>query len=153
MESFRRRISGIYALTSPPPPQVIIQSDTTSTGTTESDISTDEHGNAIDMTQQSATPSQKYWMPDSVSTKCYDCEAKFTTFRRRHHCRVCGQIFCSKCCGNYIPGESIGCQGNMMISKFPFIELIKINYIKPQIQVGANFLILCRKRSRLQVLR
>ena len=150
MESFRRRISGIYALTSPPPPQVIIQSDTTSTGTTESDISTDEHGNAIDMTQQSATPSQKYWMPDSVSTKCYDCEAKFTTFRRRHHCRVCGQIFCSKCCGNYIPGESIGCQGNMMISKFPFIELIKINYI---IQVGANFLILCRKRSRLQVLR
>ena len=150
MESFRRRISGIYALTSPPPPQVIIQSDTTSTGTTESDISTDEHGNAIDMTQQSATPSQKYWMPDSVSTKCYDCEAKFTTFRRRHHCRVCGQIFCSKCCGNYIPGESIGCQGNMMISQFPFIELIKIFYI---IQVGANFLILCRKRSRLQVLR
>ena len=128
MESFRRRISGIYALTSPPPPQVIIQSDTTSTGTTESDISTDEHGNAIDMTQQSATPSQKYWMPDSVSTKCYDCEAKFTTFRRRHHCRVCGQIFCSKCCGNYIPGESIGCQGNVMIPQFQFIEWIEINY-------------------------
>ena len=125
MESFRRRISGIYALTSPTPPQVIIQSDTTSTGTAESDISTDEHGNAIDMTQQSAAPSQKYWMPDSVSTKCYDCEAKFTTFRRRHHCRVCGQIFCSKCCGSYIPGESIGCQGKMMISQAQFIELIR----------------------------
>jgi anaerobic ribonucleoside-triphosphate reductase len=38
-----------------------------------------------------------FWMPDSVSKECYECGDKFTTFRRRHHCRVCGQIFCSKC--------------------------------------------------------
>ena len=56
-------------------------------------------------------PDRKYWMPDAVATTCYDCEAKFTTFRRRHHCRVCGQIFCSKCCNSYIPGENVGCQG------------------------------------------
>ncbi|RZC37228.1 DEP and/or FYVE domain containing protein, partial [Asbolus verrucosus] len=30
---------------------------------------------------------KQYWMPDSVSKKCYECCEKFTTFRRRHHCR------------------------------------------------------------------
>jgi hypothetical protein len=31
-------------------------------------------------------------MPDDRSVECYDCTAKFTSFRRRHHCRVCGQV-------------------------------------------------------------
>ncbi|RXM34146.1 1-phosphatidylinositol 3-phosphate 5-kinase [Acipenser ruthenus] len=36
---------------------------------------------------------KQYWMPDSQCKECYDCNEKFTTFRRRHHCRLCGQIF------------------------------------------------------------
>lgn len=50
-------------------------------------------------------------MPDSVSKECYRCSEKFTTFRRRHHCRVCGQIFCSQCCNEHIPGKIFGCTG------------------------------------------
>ena len=37
------------------------------------------------------------WMRDSNTKTCLNCEAQFTTFRRRHHCRYCGLIFCSKC--------------------------------------------------------
>ncbi|KAG8233388.1 hypothetical protein J437_LFUL013168, partial [Ladona fulva] len=55
------------------------------------------------------TEFKQYWMPDSVSKECYECGEKFTTFRRRHHCRVCGQIFCSRCCNQEIPGKIIGC--------------------------------------------
>ncbi|ESP03188.1 hypothetical protein LOTGIDRAFT_137758, partial [Lottia gigantea] len=51
------------------------------------------------------------WMPDSSCRECYDCGDKFTTFRRRHHCRVCGQIFCSKCCNQELPGKAIGYKG------------------------------------------
>lgn len=54
---------------------------------------------------------KQYWLPDSVSRECYECEEKFTTFRRRHHCRVCGQIFCSRCCNSMIPGKVIGYTG------------------------------------------
>ena len=49
--------------------------------------------------------SRRYWMPDSLSLECAMCTSKFTSFRRRHHCRVCGQVFCSKCCSSYIPGK------------------------------------------------
>lgn len=39
---------------------------------------------------------REHWMPDSKVTECYECGLPFNTLRRRHHCRVCGQIFCSK---------------------------------------------------------
>lgn len=50
-------------------------------------------------------------MPDSQCKECYDCNEKFTTFRRRHHCRLCGQIFCSRCCSQEIPGKFMGYTG------------------------------------------
>ncbi|CAF0753950.1 unnamed protein product [Adineta ricciae] len=40
----------------------------------------------------------KHWMPDSAGKECYDCQEKFTHFRRRHHCRICGLLFCNRCC-------------------------------------------------------
>lgn len=54
---------------------------------------------------------KQYWMPDSQCKECYDCSEKFTTFRRRHHCRLCGQIFCSRCCNQEIPGKFMGYTG------------------------------------------
>ncbi|XP_075225146.1 1-phosphatidylinositol 3-phosphate 5-kinase fab1 isoform X2 [Lycorma delicatula] len=59
------------------------------------------------------TDMKQYWMPDNVSKECFDCGEKFTTFRRRHHCRVCGQIFCSRCCNQEIPGKIMGCTGDL----------------------------------------
>ncbi|CAH8614921.1 unnamed protein product [Heterobilharzia americana] len=28
---------------------------------------------------------------------CHRCKSAFTTFRRKHHCRNCGQVFCGEC--------------------------------------------------------
>lgn len=41
--------------------------------------------------------SRDFWMKDENATTCFGCGRPFTTFRRKHHCRVCGQIFCSNC--------------------------------------------------------
>jgi hypothetical protein len=35
---------------------------------------------------------KEYWMRDEISKECYECKLPFTTFRRRHHCRVCGTL-------------------------------------------------------------
>ncbi|XP_053573036.1 lateral signaling target protein 2 homolog [Bombina bombina] len=46
--------------------------------------------------QENVSPE---WVPDSRSNQCMSCCAPFTLLRRRHHCRSCGKIFCSRCSG------------------------------------------------------
>lgn len=41
------------------------------------------------------------WIPDSHTGSCTSCNQVFRPFSRgRHHCRLCGNIFCSMCCGH-----------------------------------------------------
>ena len=40
----------------------------------------------------------KKWVDDSRTTQCYECTNPFGLFRRRHHCRFCGRIYCGNCC-------------------------------------------------------
>ncbi|XP_041995455.1 1-phosphatidylinositol-3-phosphate 5-kinase FAB1B-like [Salvia splendens] len=49
--------------------------------------------------------SRDFWMPDESCRVCYECDTQFTLFNRRHHCRLCGRIFCSRCTLNSIPTE------------------------------------------------
>merc|ERR1712130_942873 len=37
------------------------------------------------------------WVPDESIMNCTDCQIEFTFLNRRHHCRLCGQIFCDAC--------------------------------------------------------
>lgn len=39
-----------------------------------------------------------FWVPDEQAPTCMLCGVKFTVIKRRHHCRACGKVFCSKCC-------------------------------------------------------
>jgi len=41
--------------------------------------------------------AQLKWMLDTDTRKCLDCGFPFDSVIRRHHCRVCGAIFCSSC--------------------------------------------------------
>ncbi|KJE88632.1 hypothetical protein, variant 2 [Capsaspora owczarzaki ATCC 30864] len=43
------------------------------------------------------------WVPDDEATQCMACKLKFTTIRRRHHCRKCGGIFCGNCSAKKFP--------------------------------------------------
>ena len=35
--------------------------------------------------------SRDYWMDDESCKDCYKCKGVFTTWRRKHHCRICGR--------------------------------------------------------------
>eukprot|EP01103_Thecamoeba_quadrilineata_P011901 TRINITY_DN2951_c0_g1_i2.p1 TRINITY_DN2951_c0_g1~~TRINITY_DN2951_c0_g1_i2.p1 ORF type:complete len:1587 (+),score=332.98 TRINITY_DN2951_c0_g1_i2:205-4761(+) len=62
-------------------------------------------------------------MPDQHCTMCYDCEKEFTTLRRRHHCRVCGLIFCYQCSKNDIPGYSFGYSGHIRVCNYCYSKV------------------------------
>ncbi|KAL2917301.1 Mitochondrial distribution and morphology protein 12 [Polyrhizophydium stewartii] len=61
---------------------------------------------------------KEYWMRDEKVKECYDCKQPFTTFRRKHHCRVCGQIFCRKCAASIVPGARFGQKGEIRVCNF-----------------------------------
>lgn len=43
------------------------------------------------------TEADPEWVADKEAPTCKRCDAKFTLFTRRHHCRLCGECICSKC--------------------------------------------------------
>lgn len=42
------------------------------------------------------------WKPDSSAPVCDSCDVTFTVYRRRHHCRCCGGVFCNSCSNTYV---------------------------------------------------
>ena len=48
------------------------------------------------------------WVPDADGKECFRCKQHFTTTRRRHHCRQCGNVFDSACCSVFRPLPRFG---------------------------------------------
>ncbi|KAK0465502.1 uncharacterized protein EV420DRAFT_1744569, partial [Desarmillaria tabescens] len=71
--------------------------------------------------------SRDYWMDDENCKECYDCKSIFTTWRRKHHCRICGQIFCSRCASNIIKGSRFGHDGMVRVCNLCLEKLAKVD--------------------------
>eukprot|EP00754_Rhynchopus_humris_P007844 Rhum_TRINITY_DN13593_c0_g1::Rhum_TRINITY_DN13593_c0_g1_i1::g.60768::m.60768/K00921/PIKFYVE, FAB1; 1-phosphatidylinositol-3-phosphate 5-kinase len=54
------------------------------------------------------TSMKDWWVADKMAKQCYECRQSFGILTRKHHCRVCGQIFCHKCSDNFLPGHRVG---------------------------------------------
>ncbi len=42
------------------------------------------------------------WVDDELVNNCHICNKEFSVYYRKHHCRVCGRIFCYECSSNFI---------------------------------------------------
>ena len=40
---------------------------------------------------------QEQWVPDTSVSQCEKCAKRFSQYRRKHHCRNCGHVFCWEC--------------------------------------------------------
>ncbi|XP_036724112.1 FYVE and coiled-coil domain-containing protein 1 isoform X2 [Balaenoptera musculus] len=50
---------------------------------------------------QQKLSAEERWLGDTEANYCFDCKREFSWMVRRHHCRICGHIFCYYCCNNY----------------------------------------------------
>lgn len=48
------------------------------------------------------------WVPDSQVQLCHRCSKPFDFIHRKHHCRICGNIFCNDCTRYRVDCKSIG---------------------------------------------
>ncbi|XP_045145484.1 myotubularin-related protein 3 [Echinops telfairi] len=46
------------------------------------------------------------WLPDHLAAHCFACDSAFWLASRKHHCRNCGNVFCSSCCNQKVPVPS-----------------------------------------------
>jgi 1-phosphatidylinositol-3-phosphate 5-kinase len=66
--------------------------------------------------------SKEFWMKDENAKDCFNCGTSFSTFRRKHHCRTCGQIFDARCT-SLVPARPFGQPGTLRLCK-PCEEII-----------------------------
>ncbi|KAM9385647.1 FYVE and coiled-coil domain-containing protein 1 [Pholidichthys leucotaenia] len=58
--------------------------------------------------QQRLRAEERWWLMDREVKQCPDCQRQFGWLLRRHHCRLCGRIFCYYCSNNYVMAKDSG---------------------------------------------
>lgn len=72
------------------------------------------HKKLLANTRVNSGIGRDYWLDDASAIKCRACDKKFTTFLRKHHCRICGKIFCSNCT-TFVDGSKFNHNGKMRV--------------------------------------
>ncbi|XP_002742000.2 FYVE and coiled-coil domain-containing protein 1-like [Saccoglossus kowalevskii] len=54
------------------------------------------------LAHQQKLQAAERWLDDKEVSHCMLCNTEFSIITRRHHCRLCGRIFCHNCSNNWI---------------------------------------------------
>ncbi|XP_062925740.1 FYVE and coiled-coil domain-containing protein 1 [Mobula hypostoma] len=65
-----------------------------------------QKSDALEFEQKLRTEAR--WLGDKEVNYCLDCKSQFTWWLRRHHCRLCGRIFCYYCSNNFVMTKHSG---------------------------------------------
>ncbi|CAI5722903.1 unnamed protein product [Peronospora effusa] len=85
-------------------PQPVAQPPPFASRTQSDGRSNESHGRgSLDSMPSDVAGLEKLWVPDNFSNECMDCKTPFGFPKpRRHHCRVCGLLFCRPCVNHKI---------------------------------------------------
>jgi hypothetical protein len=59
------------------------------------------------------------WIPDDKAQTCYNCQKQFSAiFLRKHHCRICGNVFCKDCSSKTVEGKYWGTKKEIKVCDY-----------------------------------
>uniref|UniRef100_A0A672T8C8 FYVE and coiled-coil domain-containing protein 1 n=1 Tax=Sinocyclocheilus grahami TaxID=75366 RepID=A0A672T8C8_SINGR len=97
--------------------------------------------------EQKLRAEEQWWLVDKEATHCLGCQGQFTWWLRRHHCRLCGRIFCYYCSNNFVMTKNSkkerccrDCymQHNAVVERFTKAELSSSSENQPQLHANAS---------------
>uniref|UniRef100_A0A673JBL2 FYVE and coiled-coil domain-containing protein 1 n=1 Tax=Sinocyclocheilus rhinocerous TaxID=307959 RepID=A0A673JBL2_9TELE len=90
--------------------------------------------------EQKLRAEEQWWLVDKEATHCLGCQGQFTWWLRRHHCRLCGRIFCYNCSNNFVMTKNSKkerccrecyMQHNAVVERFTKAELNSLSENQP----------------------
>ena len=69
------------------------------------------------------------WVRDSEVAFCFKCDVKFSSSKRRHHCRRCRNIFCGKCSSHKSKILANDVMKHVRVCSDCFMDLIQENRV------------------------
>ncbi len=63
----------------------------------ESDDDEEISNGSFRLSREKTRSESGHWQSSKETKKCNQCEKSFSSLRRKHHCKICGMIFCSSC--------------------------------------------------------
>ncbi|XP_071952675.1 uncharacterized protein [Antedon mediterranea] len=83
-------------------------------------------GNSDVFRDQPFLLAKSRWVSDEEAITCLVCQNKFNQLRRKHHCRQCGRVLCSKCCKEKVPLPQLGFEEPERVCDYclPITELV-----------------------------
>jgi len=87
----------------------------------------DKTGNNQQITQINS--NKDMWVPDDKALTClYGCGKEFSAlFLRKHHCRICGNVFCKDCCSKVVEGTYWGSKKPIKVCDYCFDNFKKLD--------------------------
>ena len=59
------------------------------------------------------------WIPDEKAQTCFNCRKEFSAiFLRKHHCRICGNVFCKDCSCKTVEGKYWGTKNEIKVCDY-----------------------------------
>jgi len=70
------------------------------------------------------------WVPDKEAPDCHLCACQFNVFKRRHHCRACGEVFCDDCSTNRITLPRLNYTSEVRVCNRCWVREAELRYRK-----------------------
>ncbi len=68
------------------------------------------------------------WIPDEKAQTCYNCRKEFSAiFLRKHHCRICGNVFCKECSSKTVEGKYWGSKKEIKVCDYCYKMYLKLD--------------------------
>ncbi|BFF92618.1 lateral signaling target protein 2 homolog [Drosophila madeirensis] len=89
-------------------------------------------------TTAAATLAPPAWIPDGKAPRCMACQTPFTAFRRRHHCRNCGGVFCGVCSNATAPLPKYGLTKAVRVCRDCYVREVQVRSSSSAASVGVQ---------------